>query len=430
MKRVLVVGSGGREAAMVFALCKSPLVSEVFVAPANAGMEAFGTERCAVKCVEIKAMEFEKLAQFAVANKIDLAIIGADDPLVGGIVDVLQAQGVACFGPDKIAAQIEGSKAFAKELMREFNIPTAAYHTFLDAKSARKFLQNASYPQVIKADGLALGKGVVVAFCKQEALAALDELSVKFGEKFVIEEFLEGVEVSVLTLTDGKCIKPLLSATDHKRVGEGDTGLNTGGMGTVAPSPYFTQEFAKQCQEEIFEVTLKALNARGIKFKGCIFFGLMLTKNGAKVIEYNCRFGDPETQVVLPLLESDFFELCEAVANETLSQKEVRFKQGAAACVVLCSQGYPQEFERGFEIALPRAFDEGEVVFTAGVSKDQNGALVTNGGRVLGAVGLASELEGALKKAYDLAQKIEFKNRYFRRDIGKKALEFAKTQNC
>ncbi len=417
MKKILVVGSGGREAAVVDALLRSNGVSEVFVAPGNGWLEG----KADVTCVKIGVMEFEKLVEFALEKGVNLAVVASDDPLVGGLVDAFKSAGVRAFGPEKKAAIIEGSKAFSKNLMQRYGIPTAGFSVFESAKSAREFLEKANFPQVIKADGLALGKGVVIAQNFKEAEAALNSLTAKFGEKIVIEEFMEGVEVSVLAFTDGKTIRPMVTAMDHKRIGEGDTGENTGGMGTVAPNPFYTKEVASECMERIFLPTVAAMNAENRTFKGCLFFGLMITKDGAKVVEYNCRFGDPETQVVLPLLKGDFLEILESVVDERLSEVSVEFLPKSACCVVVASGGYPGEFERGFEVELPLVKD-GEFLFGAGL-KRENGVLKTSGGRVVGCVCVRETLNDAVGGALELAKKVKFSGAYFRRDIGAKALK-------
>ena len=369
------------------------------------------------------------VADFAVANGVDFAVVTPDDPLVLGAVDELESRGVKCFGPRKNAAIIEGSKVFAKNLMKKYGIPTAAYETFSDREKALEYVKTAALPTVIKADGLALGKGVIIANTREEAIAAVDSIMKDriFGEsgaKVVVEEFLTGPEVSVLAFTDGKCVKPMVSSMDHKRAGDNDTGLNTGGMGTVAPNPYYTEKIEKECMEKIFLPTVAAMNAEGRTFKGCLYFGLMLTENGPKVIEYNCRFGDPETQVVLPLLKSDLLSVMLAVADGTLENTEVKFSSESACCVVLASKGYPQKYETGFAISLP-ACEAEEEIYIAG-AKLADGKLVTSGGRVLGAVAKGKDLAEAVKRAYALSDKIHFENAYKRKDIGARALKALK----
>ena len=420
--KVLVVGSGGREHAICWKISQSPRVDKIYCAPGNAGISQIA------ECVDIKVMEFDKLIAFAKEKNIDLTVIGMDDPLVGGIVDVFEAEGLRVFGPRKNAAILEGSKAFSKDLMKKYNIPTAAYETFTSADDAKAYLENAEYPIVLKADGLALGKGVLICPTKEEALAGVDELMLdkKFGSAgntIVIEEFMTGREVSVLSFVDGNTIRIMSSAQDHKRAKDGDQGLNTGGMGTIAPNPYYTPEVAKQCMEKIFLPTVNAMNAEGRTFKGCLYFGLMLTADGPKVIEYNCRFGDPETQVVLPLLESDLFTVMRAVTNGTLKETEVRFKNGAAACVIIASGGYPVSYKKGFEIKMDESVKDS--VYVAG-AEIKDGRLVTSGGRVLGVTATAPTLKEALCAAYEKAEKISFKNAFYRRDIGLKALNAGK----
>ena len=377
------------------------------------------------ECVPVKATDIEGIVRFARAKKVDFAVVTPDDPLVLGCVDALEAAGVPCFGPNKDAAIIEGSKVFSKQLMQKYHIPTAASETFSSAEEALSYLRTCKYPAVVKADGLALGKGALIVGSYEEAAAAVDDIMVRrvfgaSGERILVEEFLEGPEVSVLSFTDGKTVVPMISSMDHKRAGDGDTGLNTGGMGTVAPNPYYTEEIAAECMEKIFLPTIRAMNAEGRTFKGCLYFGLMLTKDGPKVIEYNCRFGDPETQVVLPLLKSDLLEIMLAVRGGTLSKEHVRFSQDAACCVVLASEGYPTKYETGFEISLPET-GANESIYVAGARLEE-GKLLTSGGRVLGAVATAPTLGEAIDRAYALAEKISFANAYMRRDIGRRAL--------
>ena len=417
--KIMVVGGGGREHAIIRSLKKNPEVTEIFALPGNGGIAKDAT------CVPIGATEIEKIVAFAVENAIDYAVVAPDDPLVLGCVDALEAKDIPCFGPRANAAIIEGSKAFAKNLMKKYGIPTAAYEIFSDLEEAKKYLEAAPIPTVIKADGLALGKGVIIANTRQEAMDAVTDMmaNAKFGKSgstVVIEEFLTGPEVSVLAFTDGRTIRPMVSSMDHKRAGDGDTGLNTGGMGTIAPNPYYTEDIAKQCMEEIFRPTIRAMRKEGRTFRGCLYFGLMLTPNGPKVIEYNCRFGDPETQVVLPLLESDLLTVMQAVAADKLSETEVKWKDAAACCVVMASKGYPTAYEKGFEITLPELQTD-EHVFIAG-AKLNEGKLVTSGGRVLGAVTVKPTLKEAIDASYGLVDRIHFDNAFYRRDIGQRAL--------
>ena len=415
--KILVVGSGGREHAIIKKLKESKKVEEIFALPGNGGMEKDAT------CVAIGAKEIEKIRDFAVENKISYAIVAPDDPLVLGAVDLLTEAGIPCFGPNKLAAEIEGSKVFSKNLMKKYNIPTADYQTFSNIEKALNYLEKTNYPTVIKADGLALGKGVIIAENKEQAKNAInsimqDKIFGNSGNNIVIEEFLTGPEVSVLAFTDGKTIVPMVSSMDHKRAGDGDTGLNTGGMGTIAPNPYYTQEIAKTCMKEIFIPTINAMNKENRTFKGCLYFGLMLTEKGPKVIEYNCRFGDPETQVVLPLLESDLLEIMMATTNGTLKDVEVKFSNKNACCVVLASKGYPEKYEVGFEIK--DNLNSSNVFYAGATLKD--GKLLTKGGRVVGITAIANTLSDAVKQAYTDAEKVNFENKYFRKDIGKRAL--------
>ena len=426
MKKIMVVGGGGREHAIIKALKKSAEVGKIYALPGNGGIAADA------ECVAIGAKDIDKIVDFARRENIDFAVVAPDDPLVLGAVDALQAIGVPCFGPNKNAAIIEGSKVFSKNLMKKYGIPTAQYEVFDNAADALRYLETAPIPTVIKADGLALGKGVIIAETREAAFDAVhsmmeDKVFGESGSQIVIEEFLEGPEVSVLAFTDGACVKPMVSSMDHKRAKDGDKGLNTGGMGTVAPNPYYTKDIAGVCMETIFLPTIRAMKAEGRTFKGCLYFGLMLTKNGPKVIEYNCRFGDPETQVVLPLLESDLFTVMQAVANETLADTEVRFSEKHAACVVLASAGYPEKYETGFPMTIPAESDreEGTDVFVAGAKKDGD-LLLSAGGRVLGCVKVAETLEEALAGAYRLADSVKFENAYCRRDIGQRALKALK----
>ncbi len=416
---ILVVGGGGREHAVIKALKQSRRAGKIYALPGNGGIAADA------ECVPVKATDVQGIVAFAREKKVDFAVVTPDDPLVLGCVDALEAAGVPCFGPNKNAAIIEGSKVFSKNLMKKYGIPTAASETFTDPAAAVAYLKTASYPTVIKADGLALGKGAVIVNSFEEAEKTVREMMVDrvfgaSGDQILVEEFLTGPEVSVLSFTDGKTVVPMVSSMDHKRAKDNDEGLNTGGMGTVAPNPYYTKEIAAECMEKIFLPTIRAMNAEGRTFKGCLYFGLMLTKDGPKVIEYNCRFGDPETQVVLPLLQSDLLEIMLAVRGGCLNADMVRFKEGAACCVVLASEGYPKKYDTGFEIALPEVGRD-EAVYVAG-AKLQEGKLLTAGGRVLGAVATAPTLREAIDKAYALADKIHFENAYMRRDIGKRAL--------
>ena len=416
--KIMVVGGGGREHAIIKKIKENKNVDKIYALPGNGGISADA------ECIDIKATDIEKIVDFAVANSIDYAVVAPDDPLVLGAVDALEEKGIPSFGPRANAAIIEGSKVFSKDLMKKYGIPTAEYEVFNDINAALEYLDTAPIPTVIKADGLALGKGVIIAQTREEAKAAVrsmmeDKVFGKSGDNIVIEEFLTGPEVSVLSFTDGKTVVPMISSMDHKRAGDNDTGLNTGGMGTVAPNPYYTQSIADECMEKIFIPTINAMNSEGRTFKGCLYFGLMLTANGPKVIEYNCRFGDPETQVVLPLLESDLLTVMQAVTNGTLSKTEVKFKNAHACCVIMASKGYPTAYEKGFEMNIP--CDVIDNVYVAGaVLKDDK--LLTNGGRVLGATAVADTLESAIEQAYNLVDKIHFENAYFRHDIGARAL--------
>ena len=417
--KVMVVGGGGREHAIIKSLKKNPTITELYALPGNGGI-AFDA-----KCVDIGAKEIDQIASFAAEQNIEFAVVAPDDPLVLGAVDALEKHGIPCFGPNKAAAILEGSKVFSKNMMRKYNIPTAAYAVFSKMEEAFSYLDTAPIPTVIKADGLALGKGVIIAQTREEAKAAVrsmmeDKIFGESGNNIVIEEFLTGPEVSVLAFTDGKAMIPMVSSMDHKRALDGDQGLNTGGMGTVAPNPYYTENIAKRCMEEIFLPTMEAMNKEGRSFQGCLYFGLMLTENGPKVIEYNCRFGDPETQVVLPLLESDLLTVMQATAAGKLSEIEVKFKQGAACCVVMASNGYPGKYETGYSITIPEDID-GEV-YVAG-AKQQNEVLYTSGGRVLGVTSIGDTLKEAIDKAYRQVERVHFENAYFRKDIGKKALQ-------
>ncbi|MEE0516658.1 MAG: phosphoribosylamine--glycine ligase [Clostridiales bacterium] len=414
--KVMVVGGGGREHAIIKKLKESSKVDEIFALPGNGGIAADAT------CVNIGAKDIEAIAEFAADNDIDFAVVAPDDPLVLGAVDALNSKGIKTFGPDKKAAVIEGSKAFSKDLMKKYNIPTASYETFSDMNEALKYVDTCPIPVVVKADGLALGKGVIIAETREQAVQAVndimgDRVFGDSGNKVVIEEFLTGPEVSVLSFTDGKTIVPMVSSMDHKRALDGDKGLNTGGMGTVAPNPYYTDEIAEECMKTIFKPTMEAMNSEGRSFSGCLYFGLMLTPNGPKVIEYNCRFGDPETQVVLPLLESDLMDIMLKIYDKELDKAEVRFKDECAACVVMASDGYPKKYETGFEITMP----EDKNIYVAG-AKLKDGKLVTGGGRVLGVTETAPALKEAIDKAYETVKSVKFENAYYRKDIGKRAL--------
>ena len=421
--KILVVGGGGREHAIIKSLNKSDNVEKIYALPGNGGIAKDA------ECYPIKATELDKIVEFAVDKKIDYAVVAPDDPLVMGLVNRLEEVGVPCFGPRKEAAIIEGSKVFSKNLMKKYGIPTGDSVTFSDADKAIEYLKTTSYPTVIKADGLALGKGVIIAKDFEEAKNAVNEIMLDkvfgaSGNNILIEEFLTGPEVSVLSFTDGKTVIPMVSSMDHKRALDNDEGLNTGGMGTIAPNPYYTEEVAKECMEKIYLPTIKAMNEEGRTFKGCLYFGLMLTPKGPKVIEYNCRFGDPETQVVLPLLKSDLLTIMQATTNGTLTNDLVEFSNGAATCVVMASNGYPQKYQSGFEIKIDKLNDF-EDVFVAG-AKIEDGVLKTAGGRVLGAVATADSLENAIEKAYKVVDKISFENAYYRKDIGKRALSCLK----
>ena len=423
---IMVVGGGGREHAIISALKKSAGVDIIYCLPGNGGIAADAV------CVDIGAKDIDGMVKFAVEKKVGLAVVAPDDPLVLGAVDALEAAGIPCFGPEKKAAIIEGSKVFSKDLMKKYGIPTAAYEVFTDMDAALAYVKTAPVPTVVKADGLALGKGVVIAETHEEAEEAVrsmmeDRVFGESGARVVIEEFLDGPEVSVLSFTDGKAVVPMLSSMDHKRAHDGDTGLNTGGMGTVAPNPYYTDEIAKTCMDSIFLPTMKAMNAEGRTFRGCLYFGLMLTSKGPKVIEYNCRFGDPETQVVLPLLESDLVDIMFATRNGTLAETEVKFSKGSACCVILASEGYPQKYEKGFEITLPEKLPADTQVFVAG-AKRENGRLLTNGGRVLGVTATAEDLPAAIDKAYAAVPLVHFDHSFYRKDIGQRALKAYKKE--
>ena len=416
--KLLVVGGGGREHAIIRSLKKNPEVTEIFACPGNGGIAQDAT------CVSIGATDIDAIVTFAYENKIDYAVVAPDDPLVLGCVDALEAHGIPCFGPRANAAIIEGSKVFSKNLMKKYGIPTAEYEVFDNMEAALTYLETAPIPTVIKADGLALGKGVIIAQTREEAKQAVIDMMEggifgASGSRVVIEEFLTGPEVSVLAFTDGNCVKPMVSSMDHKRIGDNDTGLNTGGMGTVAPNPYYTDAVAEECMNTIFLPTMAAMNAEGRTFKGCLYFGLMLTPKGPKVIEYNCRFGDPETQVVLPLLESDLLTVMRATTNGTLAETEVKFARKHACCVILASAGYPTSYKKGFPMTFtPEAL---EATFVAG-AKLQDGQLVTSGGRVTGTTAIADSLEEAIREAYRLSEGVSFEGAYKRSDIGQRAL--------
>ena len=417
--KLLVVGGGGREHAIIKSLKKNPEVTEIFALPGNGGIAADAV------CVPIGATEIDKIVAFAQEQKVDYAVVAPDDPLVLGCVDALEAAKIPCFGPRARAAIIEGSKVFSKNLMKKYGIPTARYEVFDDMAAALAYLDTAPIPTVIKADGLALGKGVIIAQTRDEAKAAVRDMMEnhvfgKSGDHVVIEEFLTGPEVSVLAFTDGKVVKPMVSSMDHKRAGDGDTGLNTGGMGTVAPNPYYTPAIAERCMKEIFLPTIAAMNSEDRTFRGCLYFGLMLTPDGPKVIEYNCRFGDPETQVVLPLLESDLLTIMQATTNGTLADTEVRFSDKYACCVITASAGYPVSYKKGFEITMtPEAAAH---TYVAG-AKLEDGKLLTSGGRVTGTTAVAGSLADAIREAYRLASGVQFENAYRRSDIGQRALQ-------
>lgn len=417
--KIMVIGGGGREHAIIKKLKENEAIDKIYALPGNGGIENDAV------CIPIGACEIDKIVDFASSEKIDYAVVAPDDPLVLGAVDRLEEIGIPCFGPRANAAIIEGSKVFSKNLMKKYNIPTASYETFNDMDTALAYLENAPIPTVIKADGLALGKGVTVAFTREEAKKAVveamqDKKFGRSGESIVIEEYLEGPEISVLAFTDGKTVKPMVSSMDHKRSGDNDTGLNTGGMGTIAPNPYYTDKVAKICMDTIFVPTINAMNREGRTFKGCLYFGLMLTKDGPKVIEYNCRFGDPETQVVLPLLESDLLTVMKATTDGTLSETDVKFKDADACCVIMASDGYPVSYKKGYEITIPEEiFDS---VYVAGATQ-KDGKLYTSGGRVLGVTSVASTLKEAIDSSYKKVKEISFENAYYRHDIGQRALK-------
>ena len=422
--KVLVVGGGGREHAIVMKLSESPLVNEIFCAPGNGGIAKYA------KCFPVKATDLEGMLKLAKELAVDWVFVAPDDPLVMGMADLMRENGFKTFGPSKAAAIIEGSKVFSKQLMKKYGIPTAKYEVFSDAASAIAYVQaENTYPTVVKADGLALGKGVIIAQTEEEAVEGIrsimeDKIFGESGSKVVIEEFLTGPEVSVLAFTDGETVEPMISSMDHKRALDGDRGKNTGGMGTVSPNPYYTKEIAEQCMREIFLPTMHAMNGENRTFRGCLYFGLMLTPNGPKVIEYNCRFGDPETQVVLPMLETDLLDIMEAVENQKLGDLPIQWKKGACACVILASGGYPGKYETGKEITglNEKGQCENAAVYHAGTKLDESGKFLTAGGRVLGITASGQTLQSALDAAYQAAEQVSFENVHYRRDIGKRAL--------
>ena len=417
--KLMVIGGGGREHAIIKKLKENPQIEVIYALPGNGGYE--GDAQCAA----VGAKDIDGMVAFAKENAIDFAVVAPDDPLVLGAVDALEAAGVPCFGPDKKAAIIEGSKVFSKDLMKKYGIPTAEYEVFTSADAAMEYVKTCKIPVVIKADGLALGKGVLIAMTREEAIAAVETIMLEkaFGEsgsQVVIEEFLTGPEVSVLSFTDGKTVVPMVSSMDHKRAHDNDEGLNTGGMGTVAPNPYYTDSIAAECMEKIFLPTIAAMNAEGRTFRGCLYFGLMLTPDGPKVIEYNCRFGDPETQVVLPLLESDLFTIMRACRDGKLAETEVKFSENSACCVIMASAGYPEHYEKGYPITIPAEI--ADCVYVAGAKREE-GVLKTNGGRVLGVTATAADLKSAIATAYERVETIHFDNAFYRRDIGARAMK-------
>ena len=420
--KIAVVGGGGREHTIIKKIKENKDVTELYCLPGNGGIAADAT------CVDIGAKDIEGIVNFCVEKKIDYVVVAQDDPLVLGCVDALAEKGIPAFGPRANAAIIEGSKVFSKNLMKKYGIPTAEYETFDDPNKALEYVQTCKIPTVVKADGLALGKGVIIAMTREEAVDAVKSIMLNkqfgaSGNQIVIEEFMEGPEITVLAFTDGKVLKPMVSSMDHKRAHDNDEGLNTGGMGTIAPSPYYTKEVEKACMEKIFLPTIDALNKEGRTFTGCIYYGLMLTSEGPKVVEYNSRFGDPETQVVLPLLESDLLTIMQATTNGTLADTEVKFADGCAACIIMASDGYPEHYEKGFEITMDESVKDR--VFIAG-AKLEDGKLLTNGGRVLGCSGRGKTLQEALDDAYRVVDKVHFDNQYYRHDIGKRALKALK----
>ena len=417
---LLVIGGGGREHAIVRKLKENPEVETIYCVPGNGGIAAD-----AVCVPEIGAKDIPAQVAFAAAHNIGFAVVTPDDPLVLGAVDALEAAGIPCFGPEAKAAILEGSKVFSKELMKKYAIPTADYRVFTEAAAAMEYVQSCPLPVVVKADGLALGKGVLIAETREAAVSAVETIMLdrafgNSGSQVVIEEFLTGPEVSVLAFTDGKTVVPMVSSMDHKRAHDHDEGLNTGGMGTVAPNPYYTDEIARMCMETIFLPTVRAMNAEGRTFRGCLYFGLMLTPNGPKVIEYNCRFGDPETQVVLPLLKSDLLSILRACRNGTLAETAVQFSDEAACCVVMASRGYPEHYEKGFAITMPA--EVAAHTYVAG-AKCEGEKLLTSGGRVLGVTATAADLKSAVKKAYERVERVHFDNAFYRHDIGQRALK-------
>jgi len=418
---VLVVGGGGREHAIISKIKENSNVDTIYALPGNGGIAADAT------CVNIGATDLDGIVKFAKENPIDFAVVAPDDPLVLGCVDRLEAEGIPCFGPEAKAAIIEGSKIFSKNLMKKYGIPTAAYEVFEDVDAALDYVKTCPIPTVIKADGLALGKGVIIAETREDAEKAVKTMMIdgkfgKSGARVVIEEFLTGPEVSVLSFTDGKTVVPMVSSMDHKRALDGDKGLNTGGMGTIAPNPYYTKEVAEECMQKIFLPTIHAMNEEGRTFKGCLYFGLMITPDGPKVIEYNCRFGDPEAQVVLPLLKTDLLTIMQAVRHETLSDLDIEFADESACCVIMASKGYPVKYEKGYEITLP---EDRTGIFVAG-AKLEDGKLLTNGGRVLGVTRTAATLPEAIEKSYEAVKTIHFDNAFYRKDIGQRALKALK----
>ena len=417
--KIMVIGGGGREHAIIKKLKENKDIEKIYALPGNGGIAQDA------ECVNVGATDIQGAVDFAKNNAIDFCVVTPDDPLVLGMADALREIGVPCFGPSKDAAIIEGSKVFSKNLMKKYGIPTAEYEVFSDMESALKYAQTCPIPTVIKADGLALGKGVIIAMTREEAVDAIksmmeDKIFGESGSNVVVEEFLEGPEISVLSFTDGKTVVPMISSMDHKRALDNDMGLNTGGMGTVAPNPYYTPDVAKECMDKIFLPTINAMNAEGRSFKGCLYFGLMLTKNGPKVIEYNCRFGDPETQVVLPLLESDLFTIMKAVENGELTEDLVKFSNQHACCVVMASEGYPTKYDKGFEITVDDGVDA--CIYVAGAAL-KDGKVVTSGGRVLGVTATADSLEEAIAKSYKAVEGVHFDNAFYRKDIGQRALK-------
>ena len=429
---IAVIGGGGREHAIIRRLAQSRRAGKIYALPGNGGIsrEHAGSDSCPVTCTGIAATDLEKIVDFVLNNEIDFAAVIPDDPLVMGLCDMLREKGIPCFGPSKAAAIIEGSKAFSKELMKKYGIPTAEYKVFSDADAAAEYAAHHSLPIVVKADGLALGKGVIIAATRDEAKEAVVEIMRdkkfgKSGDSIVIEEFLTGPEVSVLAFTDGTTVRPMVSSMDHKRALDGDKGLNTGGMGTISPNPYYTDDIAKECMEKIFLPTINAMNAEGRTFEGCLYFGLMITPNGPKVIEYNCRFGDPETQVVLPMLDTDLYDIFEAIYNHELDKVDIKWHDGSCACVVMASGGYPESYPKGIEM---NGLDEkGQVdgcfVYHAGTKLDENGKFLTNGGRVIGVTAKGEDLRQALDNAYAGVAKISFEGAHYRKDIGQRALK-------